>query len=127
MRISEAVEDSAAEAAWRAASKHYLGGGLEEGEPSLEPARDARKWFSRKKMPLAIKALDIILCGGCWHRGRGQMERLCRCGQRDSAYDSYYTYPLLDETAKEDDTGIIASTEWMADDFSGELNHYACL
>ncbi len=39
VQIADAVASVAAEATWKAAAGHYLGAGLEEGEPSSAPPK----------------------------------------------------------------------------------------
>ncbi len=127
VQIAAAVEDSAAEAAWRAAASHHLGGGLEEGEPSLQPAMEVRRRFVGERKPTLVKALDAVVCGGLWHSGRGNIATTCRCGKPDDAFHHYWGCELLSRMAEEEECGVIARTQWLKDVFEGETRRYECL
>ncbi len=67
--VDEAIQFSAETAVWRTAASHFLGGGLEEGTPSLRAAKEARSWFVRRGRAAEAKALDAVVCGGTWPGG----------------------------------------------------------
>ncbi len=126
-QIADAVEESAAGAVWRAAASHYLGSGLEEGEPSLCPASDARRKLISSRKPAHAKALDAVVCGGLWHSGRSQMVRHCRCGAVNDAFHHDWGCELLERVGEEEGYEVIAQTQWMASEWGGELRRYECL
>ena len=46
---------------WQKASKHYLGGGLQHGSPSFEPARRAHKELTKSGEYLQASMLDKVV------------------------------------------------------------------
>ncbi len=60
--IDQVKQLSAENTAWAAAAQHHLGRGLQEGIPSMRPAREARAWLVRHKRPAEVKALDAVVC-----------------------------------------------------------------
>ncbi len=125
--IMEAIQNSAEEAVWKAAARHYLGAGLEEGAPSLGPAAEAKRWFVRHGRPEEAKAVDIVVCGGAWPGGRDGVQRKCRCGQPEDAFHKYWACPLIEDIGAVDGYEMVASTQWLRDEFQGELGRYQCL
>ncbi len=123
-QIEQAVERSARRAVWKAAAAHHLGAGLEEGIPSFEPAKQARKWLTRRGRTAEAKALDVVVCGGSWHGGRAQLRRRCKCGQIETPFHRYWTCPRLRGIAEEDGGDIIAATQWLAREFEGSVCDY---
>ncbi len=105
--IEQAVRLSAENAAWASAAQHHLGGGLQEGIPSMGPAREARSWLIRHKRPTEVKALDAIVCGGIWHGGRNGLRRHCRCGQLEFPFHRYWSCPLLPDLVDENGRNFV--------------------
>ncbi len=126
-QIAEAVEASAADAVWKASACHYLGTGLDEGEPSLRPAKDARKKLVDGRKPAFVKALDAVVCGGFWHSGRDRLVKRCRCGSNDDAFHHDWGCELLESMAESDGYEIIGRTQWLAKEWVGEIRRYDCL
>ncbi len=126
-QIAEAIEASAADAVWKASASHYLGAGLDEGEPSLRPAKDARKKLVDGRKPAFVKALDAVVCGGFWHSGRDRLAKQCRCGSNDDAFHHYWGCELLKGMAESDGYEIIGRTQWLAEEWVGEIRRYECL
>ncbi len=112
---------------WRGAAAHHLGGGLADGIPSLAPAREARKWLVRHHHAAEVRALDMIVCGGAWCGGREHIRRKCHCGQPETPWHRYWGCGKLDQIKDHSGNSIVASTQWLADWFQGELGRYECL
>ncbi len=126
-QIVLAVRRSAQRAVWRKAAEHHLGRGLEEGVPSMEAARAAKKWLNRRHQKAEAKALDAIICGGLWHGGRAGLQRICRCGKPETPYHRYWTCPKLDEIHDQGGRSIVSDTQWLEAEFHGPLGEYQCL
>ncbi len=112
---------------WRGAASHHLGRGLEEGIPSFEAARVARKWLVRHHRPAEVKALDQVVCGGVWCGGREHVRRMCRCGQPETAWHRYWGCSRLDEIVGNHGDSIVRDTQWLAKEFDGAMGQYHCL
>ncbi len=112
---------------WRGAAGHHLGGGLDEGIPSFEAAREARRWQIKHHRPAEAKALDQVVCGGVWCGGREHVQRKCRCGQPETAWHRYWGCHLLDEIVDKSGGTIVSDTQWLAKEFDGSLGKYQCL
>ncbi len=110
---------------WTSASGHYLGGGLESGIPTLDPARAARKWFLKQERWKEVKALDCVVCGGVWAEHRhGGNETCSRCGAQDvGAYHRYWSCPELGSITDE----AVSRTQWMRSLFDSEYVDLQCL
>ena len=99
---------------WERAASHFLGKGLEKGEPDLEPARNARRKILKEGEWHEAKALDKIICGACWYQERfqrnQQVQRKChRCGQEETAWHALWSCPKLDHHQREE----VINTQWM--------------
>ena len=99
---------------WREASNHFMGRGHDEGIPSLEPARTARRKLVKDSRYKQAAALDKIVCGGAWFHGRGavgqQINRKChRCGQPQTAWHALWSCPHL----KNHEAAVVKRTQWM--------------
>ncbi len=126
-QILQAVEGAAAEEVWKGASQHWLGKGLEEGIPSLEPARAARKWLVRQHQATEVKALDTVLCGGAWCGGRSQLKRRCRCGAEENPWHRYWGCGLLEEICDQGGRPVVKETQWLASVLGEHYAQYECL
>ncbi len=126
-QIVLAVRRSAQRAVWRKAAEHHLGRGLEEGVPSMEAARAAKKWLNRRHQKAEAKALDAIICGGLWHGERAGLQRICRCGKPETPYHRYWTCPKLDEIHDQGGRRIVSDTQWLEAEFPGPLGEHQCL
>ena len=88
--ILNAFTNDLADQHWLKASKHYLGGGLQHGSPSFEPARRAHKELIKRGEYLQASMLDKVVAGATWHDGRGNFRLAChRCGAPATAMHVY--------------------------------------
>ena len=113
------------QAAWRSAAQHLLGGGLQGGIPSLEPAQSARKWLLKHERWAEVKALDCIVCGGIWTDFRHDPSAQCEaCGSANaSAYHRYWSCPRLGSHTDE----AVRATQWMRRLHDTEHQRFECL
>ncbi|MCP3971766.1 MAG: hypothetical protein GY717_15880 [Rhodobacteraceae bacterium] len=132
--IPAAIQEQIIRAAWCGASAHYLGAGLEQGVPGLEPYRRCRARFKRQGWHGRAAALDVIVCGGVWIGDRAavtpegrQMSNACaRCGAAtESAFHRYYGCPSLRDL--QDEYGDIAGTAWLVQRARDSWDRWPCL
>ncbi len=95
--ILDAVQADAERKVWEAASGHFLGGGLQRGRPTLEPARKARRWLVKHGLLDQARALDSIVCGSAWPGGRGGIVIKCECGAVETPWHRYWGCELLND------------------------------
>jgi hypothetical protein len=124
--IVGAIKETAEMANWKGAAAHHLGGGLEEGTPSMEPARAARKWLTRRGRATEAKALDMVVCGGAWHGGRANLRRKCRCGQEETPFHRYWGCHLLETMTDERGERVVAGTQGLQQEIAEHWMHYQC-
>ena len=112
-------------AAWRSASDHFLGGGLETGIPGLEPARAVRRWLIKNEQWKEVKALDCVVCGGVWSDLHTNGCGTCTlCGEEGiDAFHRYWSCPVLEQHADV----AVSSTQWMRRLFEKQRASLACL
>ncbi len=101
--------------------------GSKRGPPNMEPARRTRKWFTRRGLAAEARALDVVVCGGAWHGGRGHLRRRCRCGDEETPFHRYWSCPRLGEMVDDDGASITESTQWLRQEFEGRVGEYSCL
>ena len=53
---------------WLVAARHVHGRGLEQGSPCFDLARKAWQQLVNEDNAAAVRALDIVVCGGAWGR-----------------------------------------------------------
>ena len=91
---------------WRKAAKHYLGRGLENGPPSMEAARRAKKTLVKEGRYREAASLDKVVCGANWFQDRmnGEMkkQKCHRCGQENIAWHAYCACPELKSHPKDE-------------------------
>ena len=61
-----AVADTVNRKRWLDAEGHLLGEGIGGDVPDLRSARLARKVLPKESSHLAVRALDVLVCGGSW-------------------------------------------------------------
>ena len=110
LAILESVADAAGDRAWKNASKHFLGGGLELGKPNLKPAINSMRKFQKENRWQEARAAEKVITGGCWLHGRGDFARKCACGAAETAWHRYYGCARLEQSEIRE----IAGTKWLA-------------
>ena len=91
--LLQRVAEIATEQVWLRAGLHLFGRGLDGSPPSFEPARRARAELVKAGKETAVRALDLVVCGGAWGRTPA---RICRCGLHDvSEWHWYWGCPML--------------------------------
>ncbi len=125
--IENAIRETAVQANWRRAAGHHLGGGLDEGAPSLEPARAARQWLTRRGRATEAKALDMVVCGGARHGGRACLRRHCRCGAIETPFHRYWSCPLLHAMTNAAGDSVTAETQGLAQEITDHWMRYECM
>ncbi len=109
-QIELQVKLAAKRAVWRGAAGHHLGGGLAEGIPSIEAAREARRWLVKHHRAAEVKALDQVVCGGVWCGGRDHVQRMCRCGLPETPWHRYWGCGRLGEIVDKHGGSIVSDT-----------------
>ena len=122
--ILDASTKAFEQAAWRSASKHFIGRGLGSGVPNLEPARSARRWLLKRERRKEVKASDCVVCGGIWDDFRMQGTQTCseRSASEVGAYHRYWSCPGLATHPDE----AVRSTHWMRKLFDSRYQHLDC-
>ena len=84
--IAAAVAEAYDRKAWRDSAQHHLGQGLERCIPSMSAAKQARAKLIKDSKFHEASCLDAVVCGGCWHDGRGSQsqnnETKTQCGRK---------------------------------------------
>ena len=75
--ILNAIRKDLIDQHWVKASKHYLGGGLEKGQPSFIPAKDVHAKLLKKGEYLQASMLEKVVAGTTTHDGRGSFKLQC--------------------------------------------------
>ena len=64
-------------------------------------------------------ALDAVVCGACWHDGRGTETVACEwCGELDSPWHRHWACSRLQAHASEE----VKRTQWMRDELFSETS-----
>ena len=75
--IMDAIRQDLLDQHWVKASKHYLGGGLEKGQPSFQPAKDVHRKLLKKGEHLQAAMLCKVAAGASVHDGRNGYKQDC--------------------------------------------------